>query len=108
MQRAVSYYSQHNRKMIVVKLIQADKKWQTLLSLVNAGGITLPGRRVIIDAYYWHDAALIRHELCHVEQYERLGTVRFLWRYITLWMRYGYERHPMEIEARKHEVSSDG
>jgi hypothetical protein len=29
------------------------------------------------------------------------GLIRFYWDYITLRIRYGYENHPMEIEARE-------
>lgn len=51
---------------------------------------------------------LLRHELVHVEQWRRLGVVRFLWRYLGAylgWRLHGhphwaaYRRIPLEIEA---------
>ena len=47
--------------------------------------------------------SLMRHELVHVEQYDRLGTARFLLLYLWHQIRYGYERNPLEIEAREAE-----
>jgi hypothetical protein len=46
---------------------------------------------------------MLRHELKHVEQYKRLGTVRFVILYIWYWFRVGYYRNPFEIEARQAE-----
>lgn len=49
--------------------------------------------------------ALIAHELQHVAQLAELGLLRYWVRYLTLLLRFGYERHPMEIEARIAETS---
>ena len=45
--------------------------------------------------------ALLAHELKHVEQYRREGLLRFLWKYLSHWLKVGYdlERHPYEKEA---------
>jgi len=53
------------------------------------------------DPYSIPGLALLAHELKHVEQYRREGLLRFLWRYITHWLKVGYdlERHPYEKEA---------
>ncbi|MGQ9921348.1 MAG: hypothetical protein ACUVRZ_08460 [Desulfobacca sp.] len=43
---------------------------------------------------------LLAHELAHVEQWHRLGTLLFVWRYCRDFWRYGYAAHPLEEEAR--------
>ncbi len=48
-----------------------------------------------------NDAVLIRHEMCHREQYKRMGVFKFYALYLWYSMRYGYWNNPMEIEARK-------
>lgn len=50
--------------------------------------------------------ALLAHELKHVEQYRREGLPRFLWRYLSHWLKVGYdlERHPYESEATEFEA----
>lgn len=45
----------------------------------------------------------VQHELKHIEQFERLGYLRFLARYAWLSYKYGYYNHPMEQEARRAE-----
>ena len=50
--------------------------------------------------------ALLAHELKHLEQYRREGLLRFLWRYLSHWLKMGYdlERHPYEKEATEFEA----
>jgi hypothetical protein len=43
------------------------------------------------------------HELKHVEQYEQLGLLRFLWEYAIESVRNGYWNNRFEIEARHSE-----
>ena len=45
----------------------------------------------------------VRHELKHVEQYQRLGKINFLVAYIVEWIRHGYHNNKFEVEARKAE-----
>lgn len=46
---------------------------------------------------------LVRHELKHVEQYQRMGVPVFLWIYLWYSIRYGYYNNPLEKEARQAE-----
>lgn len=46
---------------------------------------------------------LLAHELAHVAQFERMGWRGMLTAYGTLWLEYGYQRHPLEHEAREAE-----
>jgi hypothetical protein len=49
--------------------------------------------------------AWFRHELCHVAQYQRYGTVNFLLRYVWESIRKGYYHNKYEVEARQAETS---
>ncbi|WP_008586641.1 DUF4157 domain-containing protein [Niabella soli] len=54
-------------------------------------------------AEFLEDERWLRHELKHIEQYERYGLWGFLFRYILQTMRYGYYDCPIEREARAAE-----
>ena len=65
------------------------------------------GRRIYVANGYASDA-LLRHELVHVRQAGELGTLRFLWRYVSEYVRNrrrGMPHHaaylaiPFEVEA---------
>lgn len=66
-----------------------------------------------VDAFVFQDTIfvrgdyisprLLRHEQKHVEQYARYGTIGFLVRYAWYSLRYGYQRNPLEVEARAAE-----
>ena len=43
------------------------------------------------------------HELKHVEQYDRMGTIGFLWKYLQESLRKGYFNNALELEARNAE-----
>jgi hypothetical protein len=45
------------------------------------------------------------HEAAHVRQWAQLGFWRFLWRYLRDLVRFGYKKHPLELEA--HEYAHD-
>lgn len=44
---------------------------------------------------------LAAHESVHLDQIRRLGAVRFTLVYLWQLARFGYERHPLEVEARE-------
>ena len=43
------------------------------------------------------------HELQHVVQYRKMGTIKFLFYYFIYFLKYGYRNNPLEIEARENE-----
>ena len=47
--------------------------------------------------------ATLRHERVHVEQWKRHGIVRFAFLYLFYHVKFGYERNPFEVEARRAE-----
>lgn len=73
------------------------------------------GRTILLDPLLLgaaHDRAglLLVHELVHVRQWHELGVLRFLWRYLTAYLRGRFDRlgHraaylaiPLEVEARQ-------
>jgi hypothetical protein len=52
--------------------------------------------------------SLVKHELKHVEQYQRMGFFTFLLVYGYYSLRYGYYNNPLEIEARAAEATLPG
>jgi hypothetical protein len=52
---------------------------------------------------FLNNRRLMRHELKHVEQYKRLGYVRFLAEYLWESWRKGYYNNKFEVEARAAE-----
>lgn len=51
------------------------------------------------------DGVLLRHELHHVWQYERLGPF-YIPIYVLVWVFTGYRKHPFEMAARLAESST--
>lgn len=70
------------------------------------GGITLPPLGIYILAERLGEERLVRHELAHWAQYQRMGAIRFYAAYLWGLIRYGYHKHPMEREDR--EAENDG
>ncbi len=71
---------------------------------------------ISLSGWLWEDTYF--HELAHIEQVERftpksenlsqgmkrfIAALRFILHYAALFCRYGYEKHPYEIEARTWE-----
>jgi hypothetical protein len=67
------------------------------------------GQRILLWGATKEDFLLqpkwVRHELKHVEQYQRFGMVGFLVRYLAYSIRHGYANNPLEVEARQAENS---
>lgn len=54
-----------------------------------------------------NDVAWLRHEICHVRQWQRDGFLPFLFRYLWFSLRKGYRQNPYEVEARQAEADAD-
>lgn len=74
-----------------------------LLIPPNAYAQVLLPRTIFVRADVAVTPALIAHELCHVQQVDEMGLLAYWFSYVTLLFRYGYENHPMELEARAAE-----
>lgn len=87
--------------------MRANRFWRFVLARLNAAAITMPWRTVYIAP--GHDSeTLRRHEQVHIDQIDRHGPVRFSVLYIWFLIRFGYWRHPFEIEAYKSEAETEG
>jgi hypothetical protein len=71
------------------------------VALVVGNTIYLHG---VTRVKFLQNPAWVRHELKHVEQYQRLGKINFLASYIAEWVRHVYHNNKFEIEAREAEV----
>ena len=70
------------------------------LRATGYGAVTMPWR--VVHYRDWPPpAGLMAHESIHLEQIGRYGPWGFAARYLWGLIRHGYERHPMEIEARE-------
>lgn len=70
------------------------------IALVLGNKIHLWG---VTSTLFLEQKSWVRHELVHVNQYQRLGFIKFLWLYSMYSIRYGYYKNPLEIEARAAE-----
>jgi len=67
------------------------------VAMVLGGRIHLSGAT---KAEFLHDPRWVAHEMCHIRQYQELGTVGFLWRYLVESAKVGYYANKYEAEAR--------
>ncbi|UXI66512.1 DUF4157 domain-containing protein [Tahibacter amnicola] len=97
-------------RVLVVTVIPAPDSWRLRLAARALGflrpstlGLTL-GHGIFLREGY-AGMRLLSHELRHVHQYEEAGSIaRFLPVYLRQLLTFGYERAPLEVEARLHEV----
>jgi hypothetical protein len=62
---------------------------------------TIPPFGTFIESRYKNNKELLRHELIHWNQFNRMGFFRFYSTYLSEYLKYGRKYGPMEIEARK-------
>jgi len=61
----------------------------------------------ISKADFLRNKRLLRHELCHVKQYQQHGFIWFLLQYLFESIRNGYYKNKFEVEARKAEEEEE-
>lgn len=71
------------------------------LNAVKRDAVTLPPFGIYCRASVLNDAQLATHEQVHWEQYQKMGFWRYYLTYLWYQIRYGYDKNPMEVEARK-------
>jgi hypothetical protein len=62
---------------------------------------TIPPFGTFIESKYETDKSILRHEMVHWSQYDRMGFFGFYSTYISEYKKYGRKHGPMEVEARK-------
>jgi hypothetical protein len=88
-------------------------RWTFALARLGTGteiaAMTRPPVGIAFSRDWWDGATIgqrlrvLRHEMAHWRQYERMGLARFHWEYFRLAMRHDYSDHPMEMEAEEAE-----
>ncbi|RFS22605.1 DUF4157 domain-containing protein [Chitinophaga silvatica] len=53
------------------------------------------------------DISWMRHEACHIKQYQQYGKIGFLWRYLAEYLQKGYYNNSLEAAARAAEEDSE-
>ena len=77
-------------------LVKLAAKWG--LPLFEPAGMALGRGIYILEG----QSRLLRHELVHIAQYQRLGGIEpFLRRYLAQCLTCGYRKAPLEVEARE-------
>lgn len=67
----------------------------------NLHAICLPPIGIFIKRENMGNEFLLKHELIHWNQYQQAGLLPFYWNYLSDYLRVGYDKHPMEMEARE-------
>lgn len=88
--------------------VEAGPFWRPALRLLRASAITMPWRRIYIIGERIDDQVLRRHEMIHIEQLERDGTIMFCLKYLWWSVRHGYWQNPYEVEAYRRERETSG
>jgi hypothetical protein len=71
------------------------------LNAVKRDAVTLPPFGIYCRASVLGDMQLAAHEQVHWEQYQKMGFWRYYLTYLWYQIRYGYDKNPMEVEAKK-------
>lgn len=64
----------------------------------------MPPVGIYVKASQQANAELLKHELIHWQQYQRMGLLPYYFNYTKGMIMQGYDKHPMEMEARANET----
>jgi hypothetical protein len=67
-------------------------------------GMCIPPIGIFILKKHKGNKKIILHDLIHWKQYKKLGGLQFYLNYLIQYALVGYDKMPMEMEARKHET----
>lgn len=89
-------------------ILRAQRKKEPAIRYVEKvpfgfNALTLPPAGIYIEKVQEGNEALLQHELIHWKQYQRMGLLPYYINYAYGMTVQGYDRHPMEIEARANE-----
>ena len=82
------------------KFVMAGRLIGWTLRSLGFAAVVSPWRSIYMVPEYFHHDGLRDHELVHIMQMDRDGW-RFWPRYIWQIIKFGYERSPYEVEARR-------
>jgi hypothetical protein len=63
--------------------------------------MTLPPFGIFIKSSFKGDPQILKHDMVHWKQYQRMGLFMFYFRYLVQLILIGYDTMPMEMEARQ-------
>jgi len=69
----------------------------------NFNARTIPPVGIFIKKSQRNNADLLKHELIHWKQFQKLGLLKFYTTYIKEHIKNGYDNNRLEIEARQNE-----
>lgn len=64
---------------------------------------TIPPFGIYILESQKNNKELLAHEIRHWRQYQKLGLIRFYYEYASQMIQFGYDKMPLEIQARTNE-----
>ncbi len=96
-----------------IKYLLKENSWIARIAAfkLNASSVAI----VLGNTIYLHNAKQeefikntrwLKHELCHVQQFEQHGFFSFIVKYLWESLKHGYQNNKYEIEARKAEMES--
>lgn len=87
------------------KSMNSEPKFITMPLPGDRKAVTMPPFGVYIEKDVENDQAVIKHEKCHWNQYQRKGLIDFYKEYISLKSDHDYNDNPMEQECFIAEMS---
>jgi hypothetical protein len=98
----------YNKPKIKVKIkCNSKRAWLAAFNLKTKSVAMVWGNTILLHNVtretFMANKAWVNHEVQHVHQVQKFGKYYFLWRYFMLSLKYGYNNHPFEIDARLHE-----
>lgn len=90
----------HIKENSFIARIACLKMGSKAIAMVLGKTIHLYG---VSKAEFLSNPKWVRHELKHVEQYAKMGTIPFLWAYLLESVKKGYQNNRFEVEAREAE-----
>ena len=65
--------------------------------------MTIPPFGIFIRRQYRGNQKMLNHDMIHWKQYQRMGLSKFYFQYFKEFLICGYDKMPMELEARHEE-----
>lgn len=81
---------------LLARIVRVQMK-SSNVAMVIGNKIHLSG---VTKEHFLNDKKWLRHEMVHIEQFQRYGFFRFLFLYLAEWVRKGYYNNKFEVEAR--------
>lgn len=71
--------------------------------LFSYRAMTIPPFGIFIARQHKNTEKILNHEIIHWKQYQKMGIILFYFKYFFQLLKIGYDKMPMEMEARYEE-----